>query len=94
MDWLHSEVDGGNIDGQSLRQPVLAIQLNRIENIERENFDGSLAKRQIRQNFPCQNFPLYGITRDRGQRPRSSVNSDILLWVFYNNNDILQMLVI
>ena len=55
-DWLHSEVDGGNIDGWSLRQPVFAIQLSRIENIEGEKFDGSLAKRQIRQNFP-----LYGI---------------------------------
>ena len=37
MDWLHSEVDGENIGGWSLRQPVFAIQL---ENIERENFDG------------------------------------------------------
>ena len=37
--------DGGNIDGQSLRQPVFAIQL---ENIERENF---LAKHQIHPPF-------------------------------------------
>ena len=27
------------------------------ENIERENFDGSLAKRQIRQYFPLSKFP-------------------------------------
>ena len=41
--------DRGNIDGQSLRQPVFAIQL---ENIERENSDGSVAEHQIRQYFP------------------------------------------
>ena len=41
----------------SLRQPVSAMQL---ENIERENFDRSLAKHQIRQYFPHQNFALYG----------------------------------
>ena len=55
-DWLHSEIDGGNIDEQSLKQPVFAVQL---KNIERENFDKSLAKHQIRQYFPHQNFPLY-----------------------------------
>ena len=27
--------------------------------IERENFDGSLAKHQICQYFPCQNFVLH-----------------------------------
>ena len=36
-----------------------AIQL---ENLEKENFDKSLAKRHIHQYFPCQNFVLYGIT--------------------------------
>ena len=46
-----------NIYGQSLRQPVFAMQL---ENIERKLFDGSLAKYQIRQYFH-QNFALYGI---------------------------------
>ena len=40
----------------ALRQPVCAIQL---ENTERENFNGSLAKLQI-PIFPHQNFMLYG----------------------------------
>ena len=31
MDWVHSELDSGNIDGQSLRKPVFAIQLENIE---------------------------------------------------------------
>ena len=31
-----------------------------LENIERENFDGSLAECQIRQYSTCQNFALYG----------------------------------
>ena len=51
--------DGENIDRQSLKQPVFAIQLYN-ENIERENFNGSLAKRQIRQYSTRQNFALYG----------------------------------
>ena len=42
-----------------LRQPVFTIQL---ENIERKNFDKSLAmyvaKSQIHQYFPWQNFAL------------------------------------
>ena len=45
--------DGGNIDGWSLRQPVFAMLLN----VERENFDRSLAKCQIRQYFPPSKFP-------------------------------------
>ena len=41
--------DRKNIDGQFLREPVFAIQL---ENIERENFDGSLDECQICQYPP------------------------------------------
>ena len=48
---------GKNFDGQSLRQPVFAIQL---ENIERENFNRLLAKRQIRQYFPVKTL-LYTV---------------------------------
>ena len=46
MGWLHS----GKIltDSMYIRQHILTIL---IENIERENFDGVLAKHQIRQCF-------------------------------------------
>ena len=47
--------DMENIDRWSLRQPVFVIQL---ENIERENFDGLIAKHQIRQYFPRQYSPV------------------------------------
>ena len=40
------------------RQCILALKL---EEIERENFDGSLAKCQIRQYFHCQKIVPYGM---------------------------------
>ena len=39
---------------------IFAIQL---KNIERENFDGSLAKHHICQYFPPQNFLLYSMQK-------------------------------
>ena len=51
---MDCKFDMENIDRWSLRQPVFAIKL---ENIERENFDRSLAKCQIRQYFPPSKFP-------------------------------------
>ena len=43
------------------RQCMLAMDSwNYVEDIEREKFDESLAKYQIRQYFPCQKFVQYG----------------------------------
>ena len=47
---LHIPYSGKFWQGEYWR--IGFIQLNWIENIESENLDGSLAKRQIRQNFP------------------------------------------
>ena len=41
------------------RQCMLAMEL---EDIEREKFDGSVAKHQIRQYFPRQKIALYGMS--------------------------------
>ena len=52
------------------RQCMLAMKL---QDIEREKFDGSLAKRQIRQYFPLSKMVLYGNcnmhTTDRPDTP-------------------------
>ena len=45
-------------DGEILMDSLLS-NLYLLESIERENFDGSLAKYQICQYFPRQNFVLY-----------------------------------
>ena len=59
MDWLHSEVLTGILTKSlDLRQPIFAIQL---ENIEKGNFDGLLAKHQISQFSSHPNFALHSM---------------------------------